>query len=201
VEPQQPERTILESPADTASYQPLAAAAVPEEVLEPSSVDQLVVAVGEVAKQVADLQSLFVRRLADDRQRAALYETTQEQVRELTGLLQRRDLSELITELLGVLDLLEDPQLSLELALGARDELFEVLRRRGLSRVEVTGEFQPAVHRGVATVAASESIPSGQVAGVVRQGYRLGDRMLRPAQVVVATGPRSNPSSQGETGV
>jgi molecular chaperone GrpE len=140
----------------------------------------------QLAAQVAKLEADFARRLADDKLRATLYETVQEEVKDLKARLARRDLADLVKEILGVVDLLEAGADS-ELAAGVRDELLEVLGRRGVELIAADGDFDPAIHRAVGKVAAAEGAVPGTVASVVRPGYMLGERVLRPAQVVVVS--------------
>ena len=60
------------------------------------------------------------------------------------------------------------------------------LGRLGVERVGLVGEpFDPNVHEAVASEPRS-GVEPGQVAEVVRAGYRAGERLIRPAQVVVA---------------
>jgi molecular chaperone GrpE len=62
-----------------------------------------------------------------------------------------------------------------------------VLKDRGVEAIEAAGaEFDPALHEAVAQV-PSEDHESGTVIDVVQQGYRLGDLVLRPARVVIAS--------------
>jgi molecular chaperone GrpE len=64
-----------------------------------------------------------------------------------------------------------------------------VLARQGAERFEAAGEpFDPERHEAVA-VRTAEDVPDRTVVAVERSGYRLGDRVLRPAQVVVARAP------------
>ncbi len=64
--------------------------------------------------------------------------------------------------------------------------LLSALREAGTEPVESEGRvFDPEVHEAVATV-PSAGIKPGTVAQEVRRGWRLGDELLRPAQVVVA---------------
>jgi molecular chaperone GrpE len=61
------------------------------------------------------------------------------------------------------------------------------LREAGAEPVESVGRaFDPQVHEAVATV-PSGGVEPGTVAREVRRGWRLGNELLRPAQVVVAT--------------
>ncbi len=76
-------------------------------------------------------------------------------------------------------------------------EFQECLRRHGVEIFHAVGHpFDPAMHEAVAHV------PSEQAEGVnVSQmvpGYRMGGRLLRPAQVVVSSGP-SVPASTDQT--
>ena len=71
---------------------------------------------------------------------------------------------------------------------AATHRLFvRALREAGAEPIESVGQpFDPNVHEAVATVPANGRKP-GTVAREVRRGWRLGDELLRPAQVVVAT--------------
>jgi molecular chaperone GrpE len=66
--------------------------------------------------------------------------------------------------------------------------LMDLLRRRGVTTIEAVGtDFDPHVHQAV----AYEDAPSrrdGEVIAEFTRGYRLGDRLLRPAMVKVAKG-------------
>jgi molecular chaperone GrpE len=65
-------------------------------------------------------------------------------------------------------------------------ELRDVLRGQGLEPIEAEGKpFDPQRHEAVASVADSDAEP-GTVVGVVRAGYELPGRVIRPAMVRVA---------------
>jgi len=73
-----------------------------------------------------------------------------------------------------------------------RRELLAVLARHGVSAIEVEGEaFDPNIHEALAQL-EDEEVPAGRVARVLQKGYRLRDRLLRPARVMVSKGPNSN---------
>jgi molecular chaperone GrpE len=65
-------------------------------------------------------------------------------------------------------------------------KLHDLLRRRGVTPIEALGtDFDPNVHQAV----LHESSPDhrdGEVIGELRRGYKIGDRLLRPALVKVA---------------
>jgi molecular chaperone GrpE len=64
-----------------------------------------------------------------------------------------------------------------------------VLAREGVDRVGAPGDpFDPERHEAIA-VQPSDELPDGTVLAVERSGFALGDRLIRPAQVVVARAP------------
>ncbi len=72
----------------------------------------------------------------------------------------------------------------------AEREVFRVLENQGLRPLDTKGKpFDPNEHEVVCVVETSEA-PDQIVLEEVRKGYRLGDRVLRPAQVKVARAPQ-----------
>ena len=67
--------------------------------------------------------------------------------------------------------------------------LMSVLEKFGVTPVEALGEtFDPEAHEAIMTQPSNEAAPD-TVVGVVQQGYRIHDRLLRPARVIVARPP------------
>ncbi len=65
-------------------------------------------------------------------------------------------------------------------------KLQNILDAEGVERIGGAGaQFDPTLHEAVTHEDSSEH-EAGQVMGVVRQGYRIGDRVIRPALVRVA---------------
>jgi len=65
-------------------------------------------------------------------------------------------------------------------------KLQNILDAEGVERIPAEGlVFDPALHEAV-THEDSEEHEPGQIIGVVRQGYRMGDKVIRPALVRVA---------------
>jgi molecular chaperone GrpE len=65
----------------------------------------------------------------------------------------------------------------------------DTLLRLGLKSVEAVGEkFDPNVHEAVASE-PSEDHKENTIIEEFQRGYKLGDRLLRPAKVKVASGP------------
>jgi len=65
--------------------------------------------------------------------------------------------------------------------------LGDLLVREGLTEVEAEGAFDP--HTQEALLTQPSDAPDGHVIQVLQKGYRLGDHVLRPARVVVSSGP------------
>jgi molecular chaperone GrpE len=65
-------------------------------------------------------------------------------------------------------------------------QLMDLLRKRGVTPIEALGtDFDPHLHQAVAHE-ASPGNRDGEVIEEFRRGYKLGDRLLRPAMVKVA---------------
>ncbi|MCW5554177.1 MAG: nucleotide exchange factor GrpE [Verrucomicrobiae bacterium] len=107
----------------------------------------------------------------------------------------------LIEKLLTVLDNFEMAQAAVQA--GAPDalkslqegvamihqQLRNVLTGAGLEEVEAGGKpFDPNLHEAVSQE-QTEAVPEGHVAQQLRKGYKLRERLLRPASVIVATKP------------
>lgn len=113
---------------------------------------------------------------------------------------ERRELSEavaadLMRDVLQVVDDLEralsasqdsaDPALRSGVEL-IHKQLLDVLRRRGAEPFESVGrDFDPSWHEAVTSEPANGR-RDGEIVAELRRGYRIGSRLLRPAQVKVA---------------
>ncbi|HLK90081.1 MAG TPA: nucleotide exchange factor GrpE [Polyangia bacterium] len=65
------------------------------------------------------------------------------------------------------------------------------LERYDVKPFEVAGQpFDPRQHEAVSRV-ESASVPAGSVVTELQKGYRVGERLLRPALVSVSTGPKA----------
>jgi molecular chaperone GrpE len=79
----------------------------------------------------------------------------------------------------------------------SRDRLRHAFEELGLSRVGHVGEpFDPAIHEALFYDVRPDE-DDRRVIEVIRPGYRLGDRLLRPAQVGVAGPPEDRPDARG----
>lgn len=80
-------------------------------------------------------------------------------------------------------------------------ELVKAFEAHNIERIDPVGEpFDPNFHEAMYEVPDSE-YPSGTVAQVIQPGYRLHDRLLRPARVGVAKGEGATPQAHVDTTV
>ena len=128
--------------------------------------------------------------------------------------LQKYANSRLITRLLSVADELDlamshagesGPNSSwLEGVTLIQRKLSTLLDAEGVAKIDASGVmFNPLEHEAL-DMEETTQYPPGHITKVVRSGYRLHDRVIQPAQVVVARQPQtssepSNPSQEKET--
>jgi molecular chaperone GrpE len=62
----------------------------------------------------------------------------------------------------------------------------DILRKEGLEEITTDGKFDPHVHE--ALLSQPSEAEEGSVIEVIQKGYRLGDRVIRPARVVISRG-------------
>jgi molecular chaperone GrpE len=67
-----------------------------------------------------------------------------------------------------------------------RDALLTTLRSEGLEEITAEGAFDPHVHEALLSQ-PMEGVEPGSIVEVVQRGYRLGDAVVRPARVIVAS--------------
>ena len=154
-----------------------------------------------VRQDFDQLQNRFLRLQADfDNYRKRM-------VREKGETYQRAN-EDLLLELLPAIDHLDlaldaaeehdAPQGFIEGFRLVSEQLLQVLGKFGLSVIDAEGkEFDVNLHEAVSHL-PSEDVPENRVSSQVRRGYMLGDRLLRPAQVVVSSGAPS--AASGEAG-
>lgn len=77
------------------------------------------------------------------------------------------------------------------------DQLKSTLDRHGLKEINPEGQaFDHNLHECISHL-PSNDVPAENVSQVVRRGYRLNGRLLRPASVVVSSGPAKATEAQG----
>jgi molecular chaperone GrpE len=68
-------------------------------------------------------------------------------------------------------------------------QMLDLLRKRGVTPIDALGaDFDPTVHQAVIHEPSDEH-REGEVMQELQRGYKLGDRLLRPAMVKVAKRP------------
>jgi molecular chaperone GrpE len=158
-------------------------------------------AVAALTKEVADLKDKHLRALAEMEN---LRRRTEREIvdgrlygivgfsRDVLGIADnmRRALDAVGTDMrqqadAGVKALLEGVELT-------ERELLKTLEKHGIKKFEPLGEkFDPNLHQAMFEV-PDASLPPGTVVQVVQAGYKIGERMLRPAMVGVSKGgPKS----------
>jgi molecular chaperone GrpE len=74
-----------------------------------------------------------------------------------------------------------------------QQQLKSALTEAGLEEVEASGKpFDPNLHEAVSQQETPD-VPEGRVTQQLRKGYRLRERLLRPATVIVAKKPAAQP--------
>jgi molecular chaperone GrpE len=78
-------------------------------------------------------------------------------------------------------------------------DLHAALGRHGVTKLSPQGEkFDPNFHQAMYEI-PNDSLPAGSVADVVQSGWKIGERVLRPALVAVSKGgPKVEPKKDDE---
>jgi molecular chaperone GrpE len=155
----------------------------------------------ELEKQVTALEERAAllekerdEHLDDLKRVAAEFENYRKRVARDQASLAARAHERLVKELLPVLDDLERALEACDSERGrveegvrlVQRELQEALGKEGLVEIETNGNFDPHVHEALLSQPSKQD--DGAILEVLQKGYRLGDRVLRPARVVVSQG-------------
>jgi molecular chaperone GrpE len=144
---------------------------------------------GAVRRDIAELRTRLLQLFAE----VANYRRTAEENRAKVADDMRL---RLLRHLVPVLDGLEselksppgDPERLKLGVLSLRDELLALLESEGVVAFEPLGQpFDPELHQALSYDVVPD-FPAGMVSSVVRRGYRLGHKLLRPALVAVSKG-------------
>jgi molecular chaperone GrpE len=152
-------------------------------------------AIAELEERVARLEAERDEYLADVKRVAADFDNYRKRAARDQQSLVARAHERLVKDLLPVLDDLEraleaaEQHEEAKLEDGVRlvhRELRGTLEKEGLVEIETDGEFDPHVHEALLSQPSEEE--DGAILQVIQKGYRLGDRVLRPARVVISQG-------------
>ncbi len=159
--------------------------------------------VEELERRLAEAEAKRDEYLNDLKRLAADFDNYRKRAARDQESLVARAHERLVKELLPVLD---DLERALEAAAEHEEakleegvrlvyrELLDTLAREGLAEIATDGRFDPHVHE--ALLQQPSDAEEGSVIQVLQKGYRLGDRVLRPARVVVA-GPKEEAEGNG----
>jgi len=154
-------------------------------------------------KYVEELEAQVAAKNLEIQQLLAKYRGASEEFDQARARL-RKELSKDVERgrratLVSFLEVLDNLDRALDAAAGRPDDPFvqgvslvrqqflSTLETFGVTRIEALGQtFDPSLHEAVTTVAPTGELPDGQIVGIVRPGYFIGDEVLRPAQVAVA---------------
>jgi molecular chaperone GrpE len=156
--------------------------------------------VEELERQVAEKDQLVQDYVAKYRLAAQEFEVARARMRKELAKDAERNRREVLA---GLLDIVDNLDRAIDAARQARtdgsDPLLqgvEMVRQQFLSKLDgfnVRGiasqgaMFDPLLHEAVSAVPTTDPAQDGRIVGVVREGYSIGEEVLRPAQVAVAT--------------
>jgi len=149
---------------------------------------------GDLGAQLAEVEQKRDEYLADLQRLAAEFENYRKRAARDQERLIAHAHERLVRELLPVLDNLEraleaaerhEEAMLVEGVKLVERSLRTTLTKEGLLEIETDGPFDPHVHEALLTQ-PNELFEPGSVVEVVQRGYRLGDRVVRPARVIVA---------------
>ena len=163
-------------------------ASVPEPPKEPTLEEQLEEMKGNYLRALAENENYrkrMARELLDTREQSRI---------------------KTIGEMVGIYDLL---QMAVEHATKSTDvaalrqglemsfgEFKRILKGMGVEVLDAVGKpFDPAIHEALSTL-NSDEVPEGVVLQQWKPGFKVGEKLLRPATVVVSKGPANPPPAE-----
>jgi molecular chaperone GrpE len=179
-----------ETAADEKNQSGDAEALVPE-ALSPAQIEDLKTRAAKaddnwerVLRATADLEN-FRKRAAREREEAIRY-ANESLVRKLVPVLDNFDMAMTAAAQSKSADAVQSLQTGVTMI---HQQLRQALQESGLEEMDATGKtFDPNWHEAVSQQ-ESASVPEGQVLQQLRKGYKLRDRLIRPATVIVAKKP------------
>lgn len=153
------------------------------------------VEIDSVLSRNSELEDMLKRTLAD-------YQNLERRIEEERRMLSKLSSLLLIEKLLPILDNLESAQMhindeGLELVIK---QFKEVLSSEGISEIQAEGQtFDPNLHEAIEIQEGQED---NKIVEVINKGYKIDDKVIRPAKVVVVrknVQKRSNEKAQEAT--
>lgn len=155
--------------------------------------------VEELEQQLAEKDKQAQEYIAKYRQAASEFDEARLRLRREISKDIERSRREILADLLEVLDNLDRAIDAARASASPADALLqgvEMVRRQFLAKLEGFGvtridadaqRFDPNLHEAITRVPATSPGQDGMIVGIVRHGYRIGNDVLRPAGVAVAT--------------
>lgn len=152
-----------------------------------------------VQRELEELKDRHLRKLAE-------FENVRKRSEREKGESRRVAVADMAREFLPVLDSFEralahatSDDLASDFGQGIlliERQLADLWQRQGLREVETVGSFDPNRHEAVVTEPSDS--PPNSILEVLRKGYTLGDRLIRPALVKVAVKPEGAGQPAGD---
>ena len=76
-------------------------------------------------------------------------------------------------------------------------QMMGLMEKSSVTPIDASGAFDPHCHQAISQV-ASDTVPADHIVQVAQTGYTYHDRVVRPAMVIVSTGPESTESNRVE---
>ena len=153
--------------------------------------------VEDLEQQLAGKNAQIQTYLTDHRRMLDEFEQVKARIRRDTAREIERGKRSVLTEMLDVVDNLDraiaaatqsatSDQALLKGVQLVRDQFLAKLQGLGVARVDALGQpFDATRHEAISTAPVTDPAHDGTVVSVVREGYAIGDEVLRPATVVV----------------
>lgn len=135
--------------------------------------------------QVLYLRDLFQRKLLEDKSKNRLIQVVENDLHNRYMLDKGECFASLFQELLLAIDRLRSNDFSESLIGSFIDEFFTILARYGVTQIPDSKIYDPQFHEIISILESSQNQTVWKIAEVVRDGFMLGDRVLRPTQVIV----------------
>lgn len=144
-------------------------------------------AVDGMRDELAALGDQFRRRLLNDREARRSLDGLLTELDHTRKAAEGRIVQPLLYDLVLLVDRVERQAAQGDAFAGSvAAELVALLEKYGMTRIPVTrGPFNPGMQEAVGAIAALSPEQSGEIAEVVRHGYRMDERVVRPQQVRV----------------
>lgn len=155
----------------------------------------------DAAAEIADLKTQVGERTLDLQRLQAEYVNYKRRVDRDRDLARKGGVEAVLKDLMSVLDDISSARGHEELTGGFKavaDEVERIAARNGLESYGTKGDpFDPHIHEALLH-AHAEGIDGPTCVEILQPGYRVGERILRPARVAVAEPDPSAPAPQAE---